>query len=194
MTDSVSGVGDMGNRQWEGTHHFLFFQMPFNSSSEMWQHPKPCFSHKSYSYKVTLFIVFSFMWSPEKPEIIAAACSLPGFSGGSCAVSRDSPLLFPFAWYFKTSLSQKKCKAQRSMGIRYEGKILGTLFVPWPGSFPAAVVFKSLCEVWAHLVPVFQPWHSCLGRKGSCFTCIIVPISMHSFILGSLSAQSKNTI
>lgn len=183
----------MGNRHREGTHHFLFFQMPFNSSSEMWQHPKPCLSHKSYLYQVTLFIIFSFMWSPEKPEIIATACSLPGFSGRLCAVSWDSPWPCPFAWYVKTSLSQKKWEAQRSMWMIHEGKILGMLFVPWPISFPAAVVFKSLCEVCVYLVPVFQPWHSCLGRKGSCFTCI-VPISIHSFVLWSLSAHLKSTI
>lgn len=183
----------MGNRQWEGTHHFLFFQMPFNSSSEMWQHPKPCLSHRNYLYKVTLFIVFIFMWSLEKPEIIATACSLPGFSGRLHAVSWDSPWLCPFACFVKTSLSQKECEAQRSMWMRHERKILGMPFVPWPGSFPAAVVFKSLCEVWVYLVPVFQLWHSCLGRKGICFTCI-VPISMHSFALWSLSAHLKSII
>lgn len=170
--DSVSGVREVGSRQWEGTHHVLFFQMPFNSSSEMWQHPKLCLSHKSYLYKVTLFIVLSFMWSLEMPEILSTSCSLPGFSGRLYAVSWDSSWLCPFAWHIKTSLSQKKCEAQRSMWMRHEGKILGMLFVPWPGSFPAAAVFKSLCEVWVRLVPVSQPWHSCLGKRSRCFTCI----------------------
>lgn len=82
------------------------------------------------------------MWSLEKPEIVSTACSLPGFSERLCAVSWDSPRLSPFARYFKTSLSQRKCEAQRSMWVRYEGKILGMLFVTWPGSFPTAVISK----------------------------------------------------
>lgn len=160
----IRGIGS-------GKEHTTFsFQMPFNSSSEMWQHPKPCLSHKSYLYKVTLFMVCSFMWSLEKPQIVAPACSIPGFWGRLCAVSWDSPWISPLC--VKTSLSQKKCKAQRSMWVRYEGNILGMLFVPWPGSFPAAAVFKSLCEVWVDVVPVFQPWQVGIrGRKGSCFTC-----------------------
>lgn len=131
-----------------GKEHTNFsFQMSFNSSPEMWQHPKPCLSHKSYLYKVTLFMLFSFMWSLEKPEIIAPACSTPGFSRRLCAVPWIAHGFSPL--YVKTSLSQKKCKAQRSMWMRYEGHTLGMLFVPWPGSFPAAVHFCFQKFMWS---------------------------------------------
>lgn len=91
-------------------------------------------------------------------------CScVPGVSGRLCAVSWDSPWLFPFAWYVKISLSQKKCKAQRSMWMRYEGKFLGMLFVPWPSSFPAAVFSKVyvkfeflLCLNSSHGIPAWE--------------------------------------
>lgn len=62
---------------------------------------------------------------------------LSGRSVKSHAVFQDRPLLLLFAHYFKTSLSQKKCKARRSIWMRHEGKILGILFVSCPGSLLA---------------------------------------------------------
>jgi len=56
--DSVSGVRLVIGSEKEDT---TFLQVPFNSSSEMWQHPKPCFRHKNYLCKVKLCIEFTIL-------------------------------------------------------------------------------------------------------------------------------------
>lgn len=86
------------------------------------------------------------MWFLEKPGIVATPCSLSGDSVKLCAVSQDSLLLFLFAHYFKTFLFQKKCKAQRSIWTRYEGKIWGILCpLPRPTSRGLLCPIGELC-------------------------------------------------
>lgn len=66
---------------------------------------------------------------------------------------------------------------------------LGMLFVSWPGHFQL-LLFSN---VYGKFILCLCSNHGTLEAH-HCFTCIIVPISMHSFILWSLSAHLKSTI
>lgn len=63
------------------------------------------------------------------------------------------------------------------------------LFVSWPGHFQL-LLFSN---VYGKFILCLCSNHGTLEAH-HCFTCIIVPISMHSFILWSLSAHLKSTI